>query len=155
MRDAASAASPRGALRWDAAEATSRGHTPISSRERATRSASVVCSSTSRIAERSSSQSGWSAAAAPHVLDVLGTRAAHRRDRSLDRPDDVGDADLPGGARERVATLDPPLTRDELRVPELDQDALEELPRDRLRGRELLAFTSPPAAASSSIARRA
>ena len=74
------------------------------------------------------------------VLDVLRPSAANRRDRPLDRADHVGDADPVGRTRERVPALHATPARDELRVAQVDEDALEELLRDPLGGRELLAL---------------
>ena len=76
----------------------------------------------------------------PDVLDFLRPSAANRRDWPLDCADHVGDADPVGRPRERVPALHAAPARDELRVAQVDEDALEELLRDPLDGRELLAL---------------
>ena len=101
-----------------------------------------------------SSQRGCSAAAAPGTRPPP-ARAAHRRDRPLDRSDDVGDADRLGRPRQRVAALDAALARNQLLVAQLEEDRLQELPRDRLRGRELLGLDEPAGGGQLGIARRA
>ncbi len=106
-------------------------------------SASVVCSRTSRIADRRSSQTGCSPAAAPTYSTSSGraprTVAIGPSTARITSATEIS----VGRARERVAALHPALTRDELRVAQLDQDALEEFPGDRLSGRELLALHEP------------
>ena len=103
-------------------------------RPRSTRSARVVCSSTPRIAVRSSIHTSRSGTAAPVVRDRVGTLAADARDRPLDDADHVGDGDLRGRPREPVAAVGAPLARDEAAVAEVAEDVLEELVRDRLGG---------------------
>src|SRR6476646_5583566 len=53
-------------------------------------------------------------------------------------------ADLRGRPAERVSALDAAPARDELRVAQVEQDALEELLRDPLGRRELLALDELP-----------
>src|SRR5262249_38314573 len=64
----------------------------------------------------------------PRVADVC--------ERSVDDADDIGERDLPCGPREPVPTLGASLRRDDAAPTQLDQDALEELARDLLRGGE-------------------
>ena len=117
---------------------------PRGADERATMSASVVCSRTSRIADRRSSQTGCSPAAAPTYSTSSGraprTVAIGPSTARITSATEIS----AGRPRERIAALDAPLARDELLVAKLDEDALEELPRDRLRGRELLPLHERP-----------
>ena len=63
------------------------GSSALGDVDRSTRSASEVSSSTPRMLARSSIQTSRSAVAAPVYVDVLRPRAAHVRDRPLDRAD--------------------------------------------------------------------
>src|SRR6185437_2974899 len=77
---------------------------------------------------------------AAFVLDLLRAHATDVRERAVDRPDDVREADLVGRAREPVAALRPAPARDDARVAEVGEDVLEEVRRDRLRLCDALAL---------------
>ena len=91
----------------------------------------------------------------PDVLDVLRPSAADRRDRPLDCADHVGDADLVGGPRERVPALHAPPACDELRVAQVERMLSRNFCGIPWAVASCSPLTKSPAAASSSIARRA
>src|SRR4051812_34234621 len=100
----------------------------------------------------------------PHLLqrlggavvdDVLGALAAHRRERSLDRADDVGDRDLARRPVEPVAALGAALAADETGVAHVAEDVLEELQRDALRLGERLALRRLSGLGGGELHRRA
>ena len=86
------------------------------------------------------------------VLSVLRAVAAHGRDRALDGPDHVRQADLRRRLRQPVAALGAALARDDPAAAEFVGDVLEELERDPLGGRERLALTKPAGDGASSSA---
>jgi hypothetical protein len=59
---------------------------------------------------------------------------------AFDGADHVGEADLTRRLRQPVAAVGATLARDDLGAAQLEQDVLEELERDLLRGREALCF---------------
>ena len=82
--------------------------------------------------------------------------APNRRQRPLDRADDVREDDLVGRLRQPVAALRAAPAGDDPDVLELAEDVLEELERDLLRLGDRLALDRlSPAAASSTAARTA
>ena len=84
-----------------------------------------------------------------------GPAAADAGDRALDRADDVGEADLRRRPAEPVAAVGAALARDELGAAQLEQDVLEEVERDLLRGRELLALDRLPRRRRGELRKRA
>ena len=138
LKSAASASSAPARVDAPALQTDARSASDARRRRRGRRASSPRARRASRA--RRSIQTGCSAAALPAYSTSSGRVAAHRGDRPFDRADHVGDADLVGGPREHVAAFDAALARDELRVAQLEQDVLEEVPRDRLRRRELLAL---------------
>ena len=74
------------------------------------------------------------------VREVLGRLAPHGSERPVDGPDHVGHRDVGGLLREQVAALRAPLRRDDPGGAQRAEDVLEELQRDVLRGREVLAL---------------
>src|SRR4051794_39882895 len=91
----------------------------------------------------------------PRVGDVLRPLAADRRERPLDRADDVGDRDLRGGPVEPVAALGAALAAHEAGVAQVAQDVLEELQRDPLRLRDGVALRRPVAVGRGELDRGA
>ena len=77
------------------------------------------------------------------VGEILRPLPADACDRPLDGSDHIGDRDLRRWAPKRVAAFDATLARHELRVAKLEEDVLEELLRDGLRGRDALALDEP------------
>ena len=74
------------------------------------------------------------------VLELIGRLAAHRRERPLDRPHDLGNRDLIGGAAEPVPAVRARPTSHEPLLPQLAEDVPEERVRDVLRLRDRLAL---------------
>ena len=100
----------------------------------------MVCSSTPRIAARSSIHDVAQRHGRADVVEGVGTLAAHARDRAFHDPDHVGDRDLRGRPGEAVAAVGAALARDEAAVAQVGEDVLEELLGDRLGRREPLAL---------------
>ena len=92
------------------------------------------------MAVRSSIQTSRSGTAFPSYANRVGAHAAHARDRAFDGPDHIRDRDLGRVAGEPVATVGAALASDETAVPQVGEDVLEELLRDRLGSGEPLSL---------------
>ena len=84
-------------LRLQLARVVDQGLHVGGQRRRATRSASVTCSSTERRLARTATHMSCSDGGAVVVVEVLGPLAPHGGQRALDGADDVGDGDLGSG----------------------------------------------------------
>ena len=91
----------------------------------------------------------------PGVGHVLRPAAADAGDRALHGADDVGEADLRRRPAEPVAAVGAAPAGDELGAAQLEQDVLEEVERNLLRGRELLTLDRLPRLRRGELRKRA